>query len=218
MNDNTLPPTPKEFWSDVWKEGVIRFHQKDYNQAMVHFFKDIDLKNKTVLIPLAGKTNDILFFLEKGANVTAIEFYEGAVEAFFKENAIAFTKKEHVYSGTNITFYAGDFFEYKNQTPFDVMYDRASQVVFNQNDRPRYYQHMSSLINARTILFSGAIDHQGPADYGPPFKISPEEVISAYKKMGITLQMASSRQDPASEKMQAAGVQEVKTYFLSNIV
>ncbi|AUN98197.1 hypothetical protein C0V70_08780 [Bacteriovorax stolpii] len=217
MSDNTLPPTPKEFWSDVWKEGVIRFHQKDYNQAMVHFFRDIDLKNKTVLIPLAGKTNDILFFLEKGAHVTAIEFYEGAVMAFFNENNIPFTKKDHTYSGQNITFYAGDFFDYKNHIPFDVMYDRASQVVFNQENRPAYYAHMSTLIDKHTILFLGAIDHQGPHDYGPPFKISPEEVMSAYKNMGIFLEMVSSQMNAASEKMQAVGIEEVQTYFLSNI-
>lgn len=210
------PPTPKEFWSGVWQEGQIRFHQPQYNPLMVDFFSDIDLNDKTVLVPLAGKTRDILYFLEKGATVWAIEFYEGAILDFFKENNLSFTKQGPFYTGEKIHFFAGDFFDFKTSRPFDVMYDRASQVVFSPENRHSYYAHMATLIHPRTLIFSGAIDHSGPSDYGPPFKIAPDEVKSYYEKMGITLTMAASKVDPSNERMQAVGVERVQTYFLSN--
>ena len=216
MNDNTQPPTPKEFWTSVWEEGVIRFHQQNYNAQMVHFFDSINLKEKSVLIPLAGKTKDILYFLEKGAHVTAVEFYEGAVLDFFKENNLSYTKEGNLFKGDHIHFYACDFFDLKSAHPFDVMYDRASQVVFSKETRERYYSHVATLINKETLLYLGAIDHSGPEDYGPPYKISTSEVMSYYKKMGIALTVESLKKEIPSEKMQSFGILEFETYFLTN--
>ncbi|MBC7714177.1 MAG: hypothetical protein H7177_12610 [Rhizobacter sp.] len=208
--------TPLNFWSQVWQDGTIRFHQNVYNQQMVSKFRNADLKNKTVLIPLAGKTRDILFFLEKGAIVTAIEFVEQAAIEFFTENKIPFTKENNIYRAENLTFIISDFFKYTTKAKFDVMYDRASQVVFAPEDRPEYYQHMSTLIDSHTDLLVGAIYHQGPAGFGPPHKISPEEVTTAYKKMGIHLKSFAEQTNTTNEKLQALGVSTMTSYYLTN--
>lgn len=216
MNDNTRPPTPKEFWTSVWEEGAIRFHQQNYNAQMMHFFDSIDLKDKSVLIPLAGKTKDILYFLEKGAHVTAVEFYEGAVIDFFKENHLSYTREGNIFKGQHIHFHACDFFELKTSRPFDVMYDRASQVVFSKETRDRYYSHVATLIDKKTLLYLGAINHKGPDDYGPPYKISVDEVKKYYEQMGISLFVESIKKEVPSEKMQSFGILEFETYFLAN--
>ena len=211
MENNNMP---LDFWSQVWQEGTIRFHQKDYNSQMISFFKDMDLKGKSVFIPLAGKTKDILFFLEKRSFVTAIEFVESAIIDFFKENNIHYTKKDSTYFAPNLTFHCMDYFKFEVSAPFDVLYDRASQVVFNSELRPAYYDHMKTLISPQTIVLLAAIDHSGPSDYGPPYKISPAEVTEAYKKMNIPLRIYSEATEVASEKMQTAGIQELNSYFL----
>lgn len=209
--------TPLEFWSQVWDEGTIRFHQNNYNSEMLKYFKDIDLKNKTVLIPLAGKTKDILFFLEKGAHVTAIEFHGPAVVSFFEENNIAYKKHGYSFFADNLTFHAMDFFDFYTEQPFDVLFDRASQVVFNQSDRPRYYEHISKLIDQKSILLLFSIDHNGSFDYGPPYKIPKAEVVSAYKKMGITLKTNSENIEfSTSEKMHAQGIMAFTAFTLIN--
>lgn len=209
--------TPLEFWSQIWDEGTIRFHQNQYNSEMLKYFKDIDLKDKTVLIPLAGKTKDILFFLEKGAHVTAIEFHEPAVVSFFKENNIAYKKHGYSFFADNLTFHAMDFFNFHTEKPFDVLFDRASQVVFNQKDRPHYYEHISKLIDQHSKLLLFSIDHNGSFDYGPPHKIPKSEIISAYKKMGITLKVNSENIEGAlSEKMLAQGIVSLTAFTLVN--
>ena len=78
---------------------------------MMNFFKDIDLKDKTVFIPLAGKTKDILYFLERGAIVTAIEFVEQAVIDFFEDNEILYSKIDNLYQCENLKFYSMDLFD-----------------------------------------------------------------------------------------------------------
>jgi thiopurine S-methyltransferase len=208
--------TPLEFWSQVWKEGIVRFHQKAYNPEMTHFLKDIDLKNKTILIPLAGKTKDILFFLEKGAMVTAVEFVEEAIIDFFTENNIPYQKEKNLYKAHNLNFFAMDFFQLKTNKPFDLLYDRAGQVVFTPSERPYYYHHISTLIDPHTMLFLLSIDHDGDPNYGPPHKISAQEIIVQYKKMGIELTKLSDKREIASEKMQAAGIKEINSFVLSS--
>lgn len=211
------PITAKEFWSQIWEEGVIRFHQGNYNLEMINYFKDFDLKNKSVLIPLAGKTKDILYFLEKGAEVTAIEFYGPAVVSFFEENNISYKKHGHSYFSDNLTFHAMDFFQLSTDKPFDVLFDRAAQVVFNQEDRPKYFEQISKLIDKNTLLLLFSIDHDGPFSYGPPYKIPKEEIMTAYKQMGITLKTNSERQEAAlSEKMLAQGIQSLTAFTLIN--
>lgn len=208
--------TPLNFWSQVWQEGTIRFHQKDYNSQMMSFFKNIDLKNKTIFIPLAGKTKDIMYFLERGAHVTAIEFVEQAIVDFFQDNEILYTKTGNLYHCENLNFYAMDFFDFKTDKKFNVLYDRASQVVFSEASRPLYYKHISSLITSESIVFIGSIDHEGPKEYGPPYKISKEEIINAYKKMGIELKVFSENTEVTSEKMQNAGINSLSSFFLTN--
>jgi thiopurine S-methyltransferase len=87
------------FWSKVWEEGVIRFHQSRYNEIMMMYFDDKDLTGKMVMIPLAGKTRDINYFLEKGAQVIAIEFYENAIKDYFAENSMSYIQGK--YSGSS---------------------------------------------------------------------------------------------------------------------
>jgi thiopurine S-methyltransferase len=210
--------TPLEFWSQVWDEGTIRFHQNSYNSEMIKYFKDINLQGKSVLIPLAGKTKDILYFLEKGAIVTAIEFWEPAVISFFEENNIPYKKHGYSFFADNLTFHAMDFFNFSTDKPFDVLFDRASQVVFNKTDRPRYYQYISKLIDPKTTLLLYSIDHNGPFEYGPPHKIPKAEIVTAYKKMGITLQTNSeTHEETTSEKMQAQGILSLTAFTLVNI-
>ncbi|MBC7429440.1 MAG: hypothetical protein H7336_12555 [Bacteriovorax sp.] len=208
--------TPLNFWNQVWQDGTIRFHQNVFNSQMVSKFRDVDLNGKTVLIPLAGKTRDILFFLEKGAQVTAVEFVEQAIIEFFENNEIQYTKIGNLYQCENLKFYAMDFFAFTTEKKFDVLFDRASQVVFAPAERPYYYQHMSTLIDTHTMLLLGAIEHTGPADFGPPHKISQAEVKNAYEKMGITLKKFSEQQDTTNEKLQAMGVNVMTSYYLTN--
>ncbi|MBY0415316.1 MAG: hypothetical protein K2Q18_14185 [Bdellovibrionales bacterium] len=208
--------SPLNFWTDVWSEGVIRFHQKNYNSHMVSFFNDFDLKGKTVFIPLAGKTNDIIYFLEKGAKVVAIEFVESAIDDFFTEKNIPYTKTNNEYHSENLTFLAMDFFNYHPEKPFDVLYDRASQVVFSESLRPKYYDHIKNFVHFETLLLLLSINHQGPRDYGPPFPISEHEIISQYEKMKIPLKLLSKTPETPSEKMQAQGITEIYNIVITS--
>ena len=76
-----------DFWLRAWIDGRTTFHQNEYNPVLVETTKNIDLKGKTVFLPLAGKTKDINYFLEKGAKVIANELATKPIDEYFKENS-----------------------------------------------------------------------------------------------------------------------------------
>lgn len=205
-----------DFWSKVWEEGVIRFHQMSYNPVMMSYFQDKVLQDKHILVPLAGKTKDINYFLEKGAKVSAVEFCEKAIREYFLENKLDFTEENGVYKAGSLTFYKRDFFEFHSQEVFDYVYDRASVVVFNEEKRKDYYDHLCLFIKEGTELLIFTIDHTGPADYGPPHKISEGELSFEFQKRGVPLRVFHQSTEKPSEKMASVGIQSVSYIVMAS--
>ncbi len=178
-----------KMWEQAWEDRNIGFHQSEYNKIMTEHFDKIDLKDKTILIPLAGKTSDILYFLRKGACVVAVEVVQSAVEEFFNDNKMTFEKKENLYLSNNLLFYCDDFFkahEYINKE-IDYIYDRASNVALPRELRQKYYKTISKLVHNKTDFLIISFKHNGPLDFGPPFSIPVDEIESNYRAYGIEL-------------------------------
>lgn len=206
----------KEKWLEAWQIGRTAFHQSAYNKAMVNHFKGQKLKDKNVFIPLAGKSLDILFFLEKEANVIACEISPIAVEEFFKQSKLEFTtevfKNFTIYKAKNLTFYLGDFFELtKTQVSHvDVMYDRASVVALPKELRSKYYEKIDQLIHKKTHLLILTYTHDGPMEFGPPFYVPEEEIKKAYANMGHDLQMRAGNPEKTDGRFLEQGITTLK--------
>jgi thiopurine S-methyltransferase len=206
------------FWSKIWEEGVIRFHQSRYNEIMTMYFDKLDLAGKVVMVPLAGKTRDINYFLEKGAVVIAIEFYENAIKDYFSENSIAAIQNGNVFKTKNLMFYREDFFNFSTDLQIDYIYDRASIVVFDIEERKKYTAHLTSFMNSKTELLIYSIDHSGPTDFGPPYKIPLEEMKKNFQEQGVLLELFHKSIEKPSEKMAAVGIEEVQYLVMKRVV
>ena len=195
----------KEFWQEAWDNRNIGFHQGEYNPLMVSHFKDRDIKDKTILIPLAGKTKDVLYFLEKGAKVIAVEVVSSAVEEFFKESELEYDKREAqditTYTSKNLTFYNADFFKAQSyiNKDIDYVYDRASNVALPLELRKNYYSTIKELVNRDTQFLIITFSHDGPKDFGPPFFVPFNEIEESYKEMGFNLKKKETTQNNSIE-------------------
>ena len=89
-------------WEAEWKKGnTATFHLPEVNSKLLNNM-DILLGSsepvsdsqpmKTVLVPLCGKTKDMLHLHSLGHNVIGCEWIEQACVEFFSENNIEFTK------------------------------------------------------------------------------------------------------------------------------
>lgn len=176
-----------ENWKARWEEGRIGWHEVSGNTAL-HKYWPTSGNGERVLVPLCGKSPDLLWLAQQGCNVTGIELSEIAVRKFFDEADLQFDLSRtgnfmlfecHELA---ITLVCGDYFEYSNE-PFSALYDRASLIALPPQSRPKYASHTQSLLaaNAQQLLITLEYD-QSKAN-GPPFAVLADEVSGYWKNL-----------------------------------
>jgi thiopurine S-methyltransferase len=176
-----------EFWHERWEKGQIAFHKHEYNNHMQAFINHLKLQpGDHILVPLCGKSLDMLWLLNQGYHVTGIEISSLAVEDFFAENnlqsQVIKSDNAQLYTSKNLKIYCADFFTVElTQTPrIDAVYDRASLIALPQEMRVTYVDRISQLIPARTRSLLVTLDYPQQEMAGPPFSVTPEEVEQLY--------------------------------------
>ena len=166
-----------EPWLDRWREGRTGWHEPAGNRNLQAHWR---WSGKRVLVPMCGKTVDLLWLEEQGNEVVGVELSEIAVLAFFEENDLTFERVDGSLPGYHavdrrISLYCGDYFSF-TEGPFDAHYDRGALIALHAKLRSRYAKHTSSLLdeNARQLVITVEYD-QNVCD-GPPYSLVSEEV------------------------------------------
>lgn len=177
-----------EFWTKVWNEGRINFHQAEFEEKLLEFFPKLGPKEyQAVLVPLCGKTKDLVWLSQLGLKVHGIELHEAAVRAFFDENNLHDYKKQQdhdfiQYSFQNLKISCGDFFKLNKNNFYNLVYDRAALVALPKEMRKDYAKVITdSLRNGGKCLLITYEYDQSKLD-GPPFRVDAEEVHELYGK------------------------------------
>jgi thiopurine S-methyltransferase len=135
-----------------------------------------------VLVPLCGKSLDMLWLAGQGHPVVGVELDRGAVEAFFKEAGLVPRIDETgplpSYSAGGVTVFAGDFFQFDPPGRYGLVYDRAALIALPPEMRPRYLAHLAALLapEAKGLLIT--LEYSQPCMQGPPFSVMPEELVN----------------------------------------
>ncbi len=170
----------------------IGFHHKATNQHLARFFPKLELPPfARVLVPLCGKSNDMLWLMQQGYHVIGIELCEEAVKAFFEENNLGFRceyqEKVTIYHAPQVTIYQGDLFEMLDALimPCDGYYDRAALVALLVSRRAQYAKKIVAWLaaNAQGLLI--AYTYEYPEVIGPPYSVPQNEVEKLYHGAGI---------------------------------
>jgi thiopurine S-methyltransferase len=171
------------FWHERWKTNQIGFHQGDINPCLVRYWPSLaPNKGGRVLVPLCGKSRDMFWLLEQGFAVVGVEISPIAVGAFFVENRLTPVVIQEArcqrWRIESLEILCGDFFELGRG---DIgtchgVYDRAALIALPPEMRPRYVNHLSTLLDrhARGLLLT--LDYNQSEMEGPPFSVSDAEV------------------------------------------
>jgi len=171
----------KEFWHERWQRNEIGFHRDSTHPALEKHWPTVALgKTDSVLVPLCGKSLDMLWLARQGHRVVGVELDRGAVEAFFDSAGLHPDTDDSgplsAYSAGPITIFAGDFFEFDASSRFDLVYDRAALIALPHEMRVRYQRRLATLLSpgARGLLIT--LEYPDAAMQGPPFSVMPEEL------------------------------------------
>jgi thiopurine S-methyltransferase len=198
-----------EPWIERWKAGRIGWHEPDGNASLHRHWETTD--GRRVIVPLCGKTPDLLWLEERGNDVTGVELSEIAARAFFEENALGYTRRDgslSVYEANDrrISIHCGDFFEFR-ETGFDACYDRGSLIALPADVRPAYARHLNYLTTPNSQRLLITLDYDDSIATGPPFSVSRDEVLSYWPSLELVDRFDDIANGPP--KFRDAGLEEM---------
>lgn len=171
-----------EFWRGKWQRNEIGFHEPVPHRFLTAFWPRLGIaRGGAVLVPLCGKSLDLLWLRDAGYRVIGIELSELAVEAFFTEHGLPVQREAGThfcrYRHGEIEILCGDFFQVR---PEDVgavagLYDRAAMIALPAQLRRRYTAHLCALAPRATGLLV-TLDYRPSLETAPPFSVDPDEV------------------------------------------
>jgi thiopurine S-methyltransferase len=191
-----------EFWRERWQKGQIGFHEAAPNSLLGKHGARLGLEpGGRVLVPLCGKSTDLVFLARAGLAVTGIEIVREAVDAFYAENRFAaedepwlgFAARRAVVEAGSVRIALGSFFDLRvpDAERFDAAYDRAALVAVRPEDRERYVASLLAALRpgGRVLLVTFA--YWGGTMTGPPFSVDDAEVKRLFA--GSTLEQLDER-------------------------
>jgi len=175
-------------WRERWVEGRIGFHQDEMNpHLLAHWPSLVPSGEARVLVPLCGKTSDMLWLRERGHDVVGVELSDIACRAFFEENELPFAERRegehHVFSstgeGAGIELICGDLFALRPEQvgPVQAWYDRAAVVALPDSLWSAYAGLLASLLSPGAAGLMVTFEYPQEEREGPPYSVSIEDVI-----------------------------------------
>lgn len=176
-----------EFWHHKWQDKQLGFHQSIVNPYLQKHWNKLGLAaHETVLVPLCGKSLDMLWLLSQGYRVIGIELIPMAVQSFSDENDIPFKKIKRnnhiVWQLDKLQIFCTDFFslEQADIGPINAVYDRAALIALPAEMRVIYAEKIKQLMPKNSQLFQVAINYSQAEMQGPPFSVEQTELKNLY--------------------------------------
>ena len=201
-----------EAWLDRWATGRIGWHEENGNAGLKSHWPAA-AKNKRVLVPLCGKSPDLMWLAKSGHEVVGVELAETAIHEFFADNQLTY----RVDSGNHldcyaadtvpISIYCGDYFQF-DAPKFDAFYDRGALVALPDSLRAAYVEHTKKLLHADALRLIITLEYDQLVVQGPPFSVMPAEIASYWTDLVRVAETDDLATCPP--KFRAAGLQEIQ--------
>ncbi len=206
-----------EFWHERWQRREIGFHRDEVHPFLPRFFPGLSLPDRArVLVPLCGKSRDLLWLCGQGCDVLGVELSLMAVEEFFAENdLLASTSREgefSCYQSERLQIYCGDFFQLKTPQlgPIDAIYDRAALVALPPEMRADYTAQLLELCPAGKDILTISYDYPQAQMDGPPFSVPEAELRGLFGQQCTVEKLHSESALGMHKKMQDAGLSSLQ--------
>ncbi len=174
------------FWHARWQEGRIGFHQADINPWLRQYWSRLGVPGDArVLVPLCGKSGDMLWLREQGHPVVGVELSDLACRDFFVEHGTQVTPvavpEGHTRERDGITLWCADIFALGGEHWGEVaaVYDRAALIALPPSMRRAYATHLREQLASGVEMLLVTLEF--PGGEGPPFSVTEAEVRQLFE-------------------------------------
>ncbi|EJG0782985.1 thiopurine S-methyltransferase [Vibrio parahaemolyticus] len=181
----------QEFWHSKWASNQIGFHLQDVNPLLpAHWHYTNPKREDKVLVPLCGKSEDLVWLATKHDSVEGVELSQIAVRSFFAEHfytptVTPISGMHELYQFDELSIYTGDFFT-APVSQADIIYDRAALVALPQDMREEYVARLKQLLNPGGRILLVTLNYPQEEMAGPPFSVPLEEIQQLFAGYKVT--------------------------------
>jgi thiopurine S-methyltransferase len=206
-----------QFWHDRWQNKEIGFHQADVHDLLAVHWQGLGLApSSRVLVPLCGKSLDMVWLAEQGHDVVGVELSEVAVDEFFAERGLT-PQAESVGSlvvkrAGPYELWCGDFFAFPHTATENVagVYDRAALVALPSDMRAQYAERLIDILPQAAQMLLITFEYDQDAVSGPPFSVPREEVRDLFGNRFAIEEIAARKGPPRIPRFVENGISLVE--------
>lgn len=207
----------QDFWLERWKQGQTGFHQAEGHPLLRKYWPQVAPGSSShVLVPLCGKSQDMIWLADQGHRVTGIELSEIAAQEFFAESGLDYRRERNgsfdCFIGNHIEIRVGDIFDLPaaGLTRFEAFYDRAALIALPEDMRRAYVTHlMSGLPRGATGLLI-TLGYDPSLMDGPPFNVDDADVGDLYGRYAHVDLLAERRGLAKDDNLRKRGLTDVR--------
>ncbi|CAN5185684.1 thiopurine S-methyltransferase [soil metagenome] len=178
------------YWESRWRKEKTGFHMPGGYPGLKIYWNRLSLDaNPCVLVPLCGKSVDLVQLERFGTTVLGVEISEKAILDFFDEQNRLFETDSHgnfiIRKSNRIEIWQGDFFKFPaNKCPqLDLIYDKAALTALPPKMHEQYVNKICELAgSSATILLHHFVYAQEQMP-GPPFSITESEILRLFSNL-----------------------------------
>lgn len=171
------------FWIERWEKDETGWHEGHPNPYLVRYWPKLGLHpGATVLVPLCGKSVDLLWLRDHGVRAVGVELSGIAVREFAAESGLALTAEDcgklTRYRNRGLELWAGDIFDLApEQLPLiDAVFDRAALMALPSGMRGRYARQLLRLAPQAGQMLIVVTFSPEATDERPPFSVDAGEL------------------------------------------
>lgn len=154
----------KETWETEWNDGNPAWHRKYVSPMLIKHYDEFTSgrRNRRILVPLCGKSLDMIWLADQGHTVVGVEMIRKAIETFFEENKLLYDVNTaqtsaggtiNLFKAKNkdLTLIECSIFDLSREVyhnKFDCIWDRGACTVITMMDEARLKQYLDVLLSS----------------------------------------------------------------------
>ena len=176
-----------DFWQQRWQQGRIGFHQDRPTPLLEQYWPEVFAPaGSRVLVPLCGKSLDMLWLAGRGHRVLGVELSAIAVQQFFGEHGMVPRIHESAsgthYASGPIEIVLGDAFALDDGllAGCQAIYDRAALIALPPPMRLQYAYRVYARMAPGTRALVVDLEYPQAEKDGPPFSVGADEIHTLF--------------------------------------
>lgn len=211
----------KDEWVNAWNEGRTNFHRNGPHEFLVQYYDQVNLpENSNILVPMCGKSHDLIWLKEKGHNVFGVEIVNRPCQEFWSDHKLEFQERSiesaQVYEGDRITIINDDFFNFPRESipeKIDFIFDRAALVALPEEMRKVHYSRIKELSSPGTKILLDSFEYDRQFETRAPYSVSDAEVKAAYSWVSDFQTLLTEVREMKGNHLSKRGIKEVLDYI-----